>query len=750
MIHIIFIQRNIINILLIAMVFACSACTSHTKAVSQYDYVNILNIHGTPMPYTYAKPLKDTDKEGTNYINSFVDMGAWHGYYQTSIEHKELYGGFAGPYYIAEEYANNLSDVFNKIEIYDANTKELYDLAYSHATFEYLPGKLVQNYVLDTLILKESLIYVSNRTALIKVEIINTSDKALSLNINFRGTMYNEYQSYKNNTYISTKLNNKLVASNAGVEVIFDKKRDTWNYLMHNGAKFKITHDKPMLTKINGNSYISTMNTVIPKNSTLTHYMLESYTFNSDEEQSEIALSQKVLNNPELHFTHNQERWNAYLNTSITDKNNQYAKISVKAIETLITNWRSKAGAIKHDGITPSVSYKWFNGFWAWDSWKQAVATAHFDSELAKNNIRALFDYQIKKDDEIRPQDYGAIIDAVFFNKDKDRGGDGGNWNERNSKPPLASWAVFKVYETTGDKEFLIEMYDKLKLYHNWWYTNRDHDKNGVAEYGAMVHRLNNSQEEIIQAAAWESGMDNAIRFDVKGVGDDDYGVLVLENRVNGKLVGYSINQESVDLNAYLYQEKMYLAQMAEILGFDTDKEQYHKQAQALKHYINTYMYDKETGYYYDLQFDQKGNRKLLTNRGKGTEGFIPLFSMVADDDRAKAVALNILNTNIMNTYMPFPTASRDNPKFSPTEYWRGPVWLDQAYFGIVGLDNYGFKKEAIAMALKLVEHAEGLLGEGSIRENYNPLNGDGLHCTNFSWSASVYYLLYKDFIQEN
>ena len=27
----------------------------------------------------------------------------------------------------------------------------------------------------------------------------------------------------------------------------------------------------------------------------------------------------------------------------------------------------------------------------------------------------------------------------------KDRGGDGGNWNERNSKPALAAWAVENV-----------------------------------------------------------------------------------------------------------------------------------------------------------------------------------------------------------------------------------------------------------------------------------------------------------------
>ena len=73
--------------------------------------------------------------------------------------------------------------------------------------------------------------------------------------------------------------------------------------------------------------------------------------------------------------------------------------------------------------------------------------------------------------------------------------------------------------------------------------------------------------DAVIEAAAWESGMDNATRFDKEGVGKGDDGVKVFENKNKGKVVGYSINQESVDLNAYLYAEKGYLASIAEELG---------------------------------------------------------------------------------------------------------------------------------------------------------------------------------------
>ena len=78
--------------------------------------------------------------------------------------------------------------------------------------------------------------------------------------------------------------------------------------------------------------------------------------------------------------------------------------------------------------------------------------------------------------------------------------------NYRDTKPPLATWAVAKIFEKDKDLKFVEEMYPKLKLYHEWWYNKRDHDKDGLCEYG--------STDGSLVAAKWESGMDNAIRFD--------------------------------------------------------------------------------------------------------------------------------------------------------------------------------------------------------------------------------------------
>lgn len=736
-------------------------------AANNIDYViegnttfaDVLDIKADPKEIIYGDYL-------TNMYNQFSDMGAWHGYYLHKDEATQLYGGFAGPVVILEEYPVNLSDAISKIKISDKDGK-VYDLTSSTMESTYYPGKLVQTYQLDDFSLSLELVFATNRTALVRTIIKTDSETPLELNIEWEGSIYTK-------TGTSEDIGTSLQAIDVGVKVNFDKIRSIWDVLNSGENNFKIVFDKEVDTVIDGENYKYTSKmkapVIIDKNSPFVSYSAQSYTFTKIEEDKELPIIQKLVSNAsgeaDKCFEDNLTRWQEYIDKTLEytkDTDVSFQKAAIKSVETLMTNWRSKAGALKHDGVIPSSSYKYFIGMWAWDSWKQAVGVAHFNGDLAKNNIKALFDYQIQPNDLVRPQDAGTIIDCIFYNVGPERGGDGGNWNERNSKPALAAWSVYNVYLQTGDKAFLEEMYPKLVAYHNWWYTNRDVDQNGIAEYGGMVHDAHYQWDEngniatdengnplfdpeaVIEAAAWESGMDNATRFDVDGNGPDDVGVIVYENKdKNGKLVGYSLNQESADLNAYLYAEKGFLKSMAEVLGKTEDAKKYEIEAEYVRDYINEKMFDEETGFYYDLQTNEDGTeKKLLVNRGKGTEGWLPLWAKVATPKQAESVKNIMMNPKMFNSYVPLGTASLDNDKYNPNKYWRGPVWLDQALYGVEALQNYGYNSEAKQLTEKLFKNAEGLMGDGPIRENYNPETGAGLHTKNFSWSASAYYLLY-------
>jgi putative isomerase len=76
----------------------------------------------------------------------------------------------------------------------------------------------------------------------------------------------------------------------------------------------------------------------------------------------------------------------------------------------------------------------------------------------------------------------------------------------------------------------------------------------------------------------------------------------------------------------------------------------------------------------------------LLTARGRGPEGWSPLWAGIADKEKAEKVKNIMLNENEFNSVIPLGTAAKSNPGYDENIYWRGRVWLDQHYFGIMAL----------------------------------------------------------------
>ncbi|MCH2195350.1 MAG: hypothetical protein MK119_14735 [Kordia sp.] len=169
------------------------------------------------------------------------------------------------------------------------------------------------------------------------------------------------------------------------------------------------------------------------------------------------------------------------------------------------------------------------------------------------------------------------------------------------------------------------------------------------------------------------------------------------------------------------------------------DAEKFSTEAEALKKRIQQQFYDATDQWFYDTNLE--GTTFI---KGEGSEGWTPLWAKVATQVQADGVKNNMMNSAKFFTKVPFQTMSADHPKFNPLKgYWRGPNWLDQAYFGVKGLLNYGFTAEADKASLQILAGCEGLLEKGfPIRENYHPLTGKGLNAKNFSWSAAHIMML--------
>ena len=622
---------------------ACNPASENIPTGKRYEFNNILDITYTPDTLTRCRGW-------------FTDAGSWMGFTLPQKDH--WVNGFCGPFSLDMNRRQWMAQSAVTVRYADQA-----NVIFTPDSTCYFPGELYLSASSEEGKIIQRLNFLDASTALLRIH--SDAEKELS-----------------------------LTASQWGKEIQVQTGQNTVIARHPSGEIVALTFTPDVSVKGTDNNYQAKIN-----GSEHDTYVAISFYTGEKELSAGLQKAQLALSNPQEGLKANKERWEGYLTKILRkDMKPEYDRIAVKAVVTLISNWRTHRGGLLHEGIVPSHAAYYFVGFWAWDTWRFSAALAKFDPELAKDNIRAMFDYQ---------QPDGMIIDCIYTDPAEN--------NARDSKPPLVSWAVDEIFTHTNDTAFISEMYPQLMAYYKWWYNKRDHNRNGMCEYG--------STDGTLEAAAWESGMDNAIRFD---------DAKMLKN--NGAEDAWSMDQESVDLNAYLALECKLLKKFASILGVTFDGPDYSSQ-------VADYFFDKEKGFFFD--------RRLKDGsfiQEPGCEAYTPLWTEVATADQVKAMLPLLTDTAKFSTYIPFPTVAADNPKYNPRGYWRGPIWLDQTYFAIRGLRNYGYNKMADEYTLQVFDRLQGLKEGAPIHENYGTHTGELLKAPHFSWSSSHLLMLYDDY----
>lgn len=616
--------------------YSCSKVSAATDI--RHCYPDIFDIVYTP----------DTLHRCTGW---FTDAGAWFGF--TPPEKGNMVNGFCGPFSLDMNRRQWMAKSAVTVTPVAGGDRQ-------NDSVCYYPGELILLADYSRGSITQQLNFINSNSALL------TIDNPQRMDMVYTGENWNEEM-------VLNVEGNTVVASHPSGEIV----------VLSFTPEAEVTH-------VN-NNYRATVPGVIRD------HVLISFYDSTDAMETAQSMADSILSDPEKALLLNETRWEGYLKKTLRDDMpDEYDRIAVKAITTLVSNHRVARGGLLHDGIIPSHAVGYFVGLWAWDSWRFCAGAATFDPELAKNNIRAMFDYQLPD---------GMIIDCIYTDPAEN--------NARNSKPPLVCWAVDKIYESTGDKAFLAEMYPQLVSYYKWWFSKRDHNGNGICEYGAT--------DGTLEAAAWESGMDNAIRF-------DDTRMLA-----NGTEDAWSMDQESVDLNAYIANECSYLKKFAEILNEKFDGPDHTAQ-------LSDYFFDKERGFFFDRKLDG-------TFVGDpGCEAYTMLWTGLASPEQVKEMLPILQDTTKFSTYIPFPTVAADNPKYNPRGYWRGPIWLDQTYFAINGLRRYGYGDLADTYTRQVFDRLDGLKEGAPIHENYDTHTGKRLKAPHFSWSASHLIMLYHEY----
>ena len=198
---------------------------------------------------------------------------------------------------------------------------------------------------------------------------------------------------------------------------------------------------------------------------------------------------------------------------------------------------------------------------------------------------------------------------------------------------------------------------------------------------------------------------------------------------------------EGVDLQCYVYREYLAIALLAKKMGNSADQQMYQQKARALADLVRGKMWSPRDNTFFNI--DSRTGKFI---RIQTWTNFVPLWVGIATKTQADAmIRSHLLNPCEFWAPHGVRTIAATERLYNPRSgYWRGPVWVISNYLLMHGLENYGYKSEAVELARKTVNLLVGDLQKtGGMNENYNPETGAADAAGHFvSWDLLAEHML--------
>lgn len=372
----------------------------------------------------------------------------------------------------------------------------------------------------------------------------------------------------------------------------------------------------------------------------------------------------------------------------------------------------------RYPHICSPVSREWciaWGGYvlFDWDTFFTALIVSSECKELAYSNIRAII---------------SEVTDKGFI----PNFGSASGKSEDRSQPPVGSYCVLKVYLQHGDRWILEDTYEVLKRWHNWWFTARDGNKNGLLEWGSDNVNYGRKHYHDLQAAKFESGLDNSPMYDD----------VIFNEETN------TMELDDVGLNALYALDCWALSEIARELGRYEDEIVFMEEYIEMKKRINSILWNKDLGIYTNRYWDGRFSNRLSPTC------FYPLLAGIPTKEMAEEMIYRfLLNEDKFWGEYVIPSTPKDDPAFKDNNYWRGRIWAPMNFLVYEGLKRYGFDKVAYDFAEKSVRlFLREWEEEGHIHENYNAITGEGDDVKNsdplYTWGGLLAYIGQEEIIR--
>jgi len=298
-----------------------------------------------------------------------------------------------------------------------------------------------------------------------------------------------------------------------------------------------------------------------------------------------------------------------------------------------------------------------------------------------------------------------------------------GHKSEDRSQPQVGSVVVREIYRKYRDRWFLQEVFDELLSWNRWRAANRDID--GYLVYGSDPYdygdnKLRSAKEAgKIQAAKWESGLDNSPMWD-EAVFDP---------------VSHRLLLADVGLMSLYITDCFCLSEIATILGKNEVAKELIQRAEKYAQKLES-LWDDKFGLYL--------NKDLVTGKFSSRLSptlFYPLLARVPTQKQAeRMIKEHFYNPDEFWGEYILPSIARNDPAFKDNHYWRGRIWAPLNFLVYLGLRNYDLPEARQDLVIKSRNLLlKSWIEEKHVYENYSAETGRGDDEAK-KWSDSFYH----------
>jgi glycogen debranching enzyme len=324
--------------------------------------------------------------------------------------------------------------------------------------------------------------------------------------------------------------------------------------------------------------------------------------------------------------------------------------------------------------IIPAAGIPWFATLFGRDSLLVSMQSISGYPEFAAGALRRLSDLQATRDDPTRDMEPGKIAHEI-------RHGELATLGILPHQPyygthdatSLFVIVLSYLYHWGADPALLRRYLSNAEAAMAWIDRYGDRDKDGFQEYKTRSTHGHYNQ-------GWKDAGDAIVEAD-------------------GTLAALPI--ATCELQGYVYDAKLRMADVYEVLERPKDARRLRREAQRLYDRFNeTFWWEEEGTYYLGLNGSKQPIRSVASNAGH------LLQSGIVPPERAERVVRRLLAPDMWSGWG-VRTLSSDHPYYNPFSYQTGSVWPHDNATIAGGFRRYGFAAEAAQVAKGIFDAAE-------------------------------------------